>query len=116
MTPGFRQIEIRPQVLGDLTYASGAIKTVRGIISSSWHKTDDSLTLDVIIPVNSEAKVCVPKINLRKVTVAESGKAVWKNDTFIRGISVINQGNETDDYIIFETGSGSYTFVLQGQR
>ncbi len=116
MPPGFRYIQIKPYVLGDLTYASGFIRTVRGMISASWKRTDDSLTLEVAIPVNSQARISVPKIGLQNVTVTESEKAVWKNGTFIPGISGITKGNETEDYVMFETGSGSYRFRLQGQR
>ena len=116
MTPGFRQIEIKPQVLGDLTFASGSIRTVRGMVSSSWKRTDDSITLKVTIPVNSEARISVPKIGLQNVTVTESGKTIWGNGRILKGISGITSGTETEDYVTFETGSGSYTFVLKEQK
>jgi alpha-L-rhamnosidase len=115
-TSGFRQIEIKPHVPGDLTYASGSIKTVRGMVSSNWKRTEDSLILQVAIPVNSQAKVSVPKIGLRNVTVTESGKALWKNGKFIRGAFGITNGTETDEYVTFDVGSGSYRFRLKGQK
>jgi alpha-L-rhamnosidase len=66
---GFRQIEIKPHVPGDLTYASGSTKTVRGMVSSNWKRNNDSLILQVAIPVNSQARVSVPRIGLRLVPV-----------------------------------------------
>ncbi len=114
--PGFRQIEIKPHVLGDLTYASGSVKTVRGMVSSNWKRTDDSLILEVRIPVNSEAKVSVPRIGLRNIEVTESDKTIWKNGKFIRRASGITNGTETAEYVTFDVGSGSYRFRLKGQK
>jgi alpha-L-rhamnosidase len=74
------------------------------------------VTLEVVIPVNSEAKVSVPKMGLKNVSVSEGNKSVWKNGKFILGISGITQGTETDDYVTFDAGSGNYTFRLNGQR
>jgi len=114
--PGFKRIVIKPQPVGDLTYASGSVKTVRGIVSSSWKRTDDSVTLDVTTPVNSLANISVPKTGLRNVTITESGKTIWKNGEFLKGIPGITSGTEIKDDVTFETGSGSYTFVLTGQK
>jgi len=112
--PGFKEIRIKPHVVGDLTYAKASIKTVRGLIRSGWLKKDNSITLKVTIPVNSDALVSVPKIGLKKVTVTEGGKTVYRNGRFIKGVSGITAAAETDDYVTFETGSGSYSFDLQG--
>jgi alpha-L-rhamnosidase len=111
---GFRKIEIKPYVPGDLSYASGSIRTVRGMISSNWKKTDDSLTLEVTIPVNSQARVSVPRIGLRNIEVTESEKTIWKNGRFIQGALGITNGTETAEYVTFDVGSGSYSFRLNG--
>jgi alpha-L-rhamnosidase len=112
--PGFEKNRIRPHVLGDLTYAKASIRTVRGWVRSEWLKEDNSITVKVTIPVNSDAEVSVPKIGLKNITVTESGKTIHKNGRFIGGVSGITAANETDDYVILETGSGSYSFNLQG--
>jgi len=116
MTPGFKQIEIKPHVLGDLNYASGSIRTVRGMVSSSWKRTEDSLALDVSFPVNSTAKVSVPKIGLKKITITEGKNTLWVKGKFIKKISGITTAAETDDYVTFDVGSGSYRFQLKGQK
>jgi len=113
--PGYGHIAIKPHVLGDLKHASASIKTVRGIVSTSWKRTDNSLTLEVAIPVNSRAKVSVPKIGLQNVTVTESDKPVWKNNRYSAGVVGITAGTEMDDYVIFDVGSGSYSFRLTGR-
>jgi hypothetical protein len=85
------------------------------VVSSSWKKTGDSLTLDVAIPVNSKAKVSVPTVGLRNVAVKESGELIWKAGRFIKGASGITAGGESKDYITFDVGSGAYVFRLTGQ-
>jgi len=116
MTPGFRNIHIQPCVLGDLKHARASIRTVRGIVSSSWKKTDGSLTLDVTLPVNSRATVSVPKIGLKSVTITEGGKTVWKDGSYVAGVSGISGGSQSADHVSFEVGSGSYSFKLSGTR
>jgi len=112
--PGFEEIRIKPHVLGDLTYAKASIKTVRGWVRSAWSKKDNSITLKVTIPVNSNAEVSIPKIGLKNIAVTEGGKTIYKNGIFIKGVSGITAAAETDDYVTFDIGSGSYSFTLQG--
>lgn len=114
MTPGFKEIEIKPHVLGDLEYARASIETVRGMISSSWEKADESLTLEVTIPVNSRAKVSVPKMELENVAISESGKTIWKDGSYVNGVAGITDGSSSADYVTFDVGSGSYFFKLGG--
>ena len=115
MAPGFRQIEIRPHVVGDLTYARASFRSVRGVISSGWKKDGQSLILDVTIPTGSRAKVSVPTMGLKEVVVAESGKPVFKDDAYVTGVAGISDARRTADYVTFDLGSGDYSFRLTGQ-
>ncbi len=110
--PGFRKVIIRPHIVGDLNYVSASIKTTRGILSSSWKKSDHSLALNISLPVNTQAKVSVPKMKLGNVTIKESGKAVWENSSYIEGIAGITGASEDEEYVTFEVGSGLYSFEL----
>ncbi|MBA7571378.1 Alpha-L-rhamnosidase [subsurface metagenome] len=116
MTPGFREIHIKPYVLGDLKYSRASIKTVRGMVSSSWKKKNDSLSLEVMIPVNSQAKVSVPKIGLKKVIVKENDKIIWKEGSYVDVVMGITGGSESTDYVTFDVGSGFYVFQLSGLK
>jgi alpha-L-rhamnosidase len=112
--PGYGLIRIKPHVLGDLTHANATIKTVRGIISSGWKKTDNSFALDVTIPVNATAKVSVPVIGgLKNPTITEGGKVVWKDGTYVKGVEGITSGKQEAGYVSFDTGSGDYRFKIQ---
>jgi alpha-L-rhamnosidase len=112
MTPGFKQIRIRPFVPDDLQHASASIKTVRGVISSSWKRAKDSFVLEIEIPVNSTAKVSVPTFGLKEFAITEGGKASWKNDFYIDGAAGITDGRRDADWVTFDVGSGSYCFEL----
>ena len=112
--PGFRRIAVKPHPLGDLSHASATLKTVRGPLSSSWHRQAASITLDVTIPVNSEAEVSVPTLGLQQVTVKETGSLIWKDGSFLEGTRGISSGAQKEGYIAFSVGSGSYSFAMSG--
>ncbi len=112
--PGFRRIIIKPYIVGDLKYVSASIKTIRGTVSSSWIRDKDSLVLNVTLPVNTQAKVSLPRMGLESVIIKESGKIIWKDSSYIEGVSGITAGNEEDEYVIFNIGSGSYSFEISG--
>ncbi|GAH37033.1 unnamed protein product, partial [marine sediment metagenome] len=77
--------------------------------------TDDSLTLEVAIPVNSVAKVSIPKIGLQNITVTEGGRIVYKAGRFVKGVAGIIAAEGNDNYVTFDVGSGSYSFRLTGR-
>jgi alpha-L-rhamnosidase len=114
--PGYGHIRIKPHVLGDLTHASASIKTVRGIISSSWKKTDASLALEVAIPANATAQVSVPTLGLKEFAITEGGKAIWKNDSYIDGVAGVADARRDVDWVTFDIGSGRYCFELSGAK
>ena len=110
--PGYGHIRIKPHVLGDLTHASASIKTVRGTISSSWKRTEDSFVLKVEIPVNATAKVSVPTLGQKEFSITEGDKAVWKNDSYIDGVAGVADARRDGDRVAFDIGSGSYRFEV----
>jgi len=112
--PGWRRIVIKPYILGDLKYVSASVKTMRGLVSSNWEKGIDSLTLNTTLPVNSQAKVSIPKMGLKNIRIRENGKIVWENNLYFKGVKGITNGNENDKYITFDVKSGSYSFKMSG--
>lgn len=114
--PGFQDIHIKPLVPEGLNFVKASIMTVRGKIASEWKRNGNSLTLSVTLPVNSAGTVSVPKIGLKNVTITESGNPVWANNAFASGSAGITSGSDTDDYVTFAVGSGSYSFQLKGSE
>ncbi len=93
--PGFAKLVIRPQMVRDLRWASATTETLRGTLSSSWSRTDESLRLDVVIPVGSTAEVHVPKLTGGKL------------------ISDTPAARETNSAYVVAVGSGRYTFEVK---
>jgi alpha-L-rhamnosidase len=97
--PGYKLITIKPNVVGDLTWAQASVDTIRGTVISDWNKSGNTLTLNVTLPGNSTAKVHVPKIGLSNVTVTENGMTIWQNSSFIAGVAGITAGTEDNNYV-----------------
>ena len=112
MAPGFREFRIAPHVTGDVTWARARIKTVRGMVSSNWRLSDDSLSVDVEIPVNSRATVVIPKLGWYNVTVAEQEAAIFRNGEITSKPTGLRDATETAHHVELSVGSGSYSFSL----
>ncbi len=112
---GYRRIRIEPQIVEDLGWASASVNTIRGMVSSSWTKGPGIVTLDVLIPVNSEAKVVIPKLDMTDIVVREGDQVVWEKAHYVAGVAGLTGAKEDSNAIIFDVGSGDYSFKLTGQ-
>jgi len=110
--PGSQRINIKPYPVGDLKYVNASLKTIKGMVSSSWGKHNRSLVLNVALPVNSDAKISIPKMGLKDVIVKESGNIVWEKGSYVGSVSGIIEGKEDENYVTFDVGSGSYSFEI----
>ncbi|MEN6310285.1 MAG: family 78 glycoside hydrolase catalytic domain [Acidobacteriota bacterium] len=111
---GYEKLVLQPQMVRDLRYASGSIRTVRGDVACSWSRTEKSVRLEVVIPFGSTADIVIPRFNLRNVRVTEGGRALWENGKFAAGAAGIEGAVEKDGAIRIKAGSGRYLFVLEG--
>lgn len=98
--PGFSRIRIAPVPGGGLTSARMTYQSIRGPVTSAWRIENGLFTLDVEIPANTTATVCVPTSDPSAVT--ETGKPLEE-----AGIAVESK-NATN--VICNIGSGKYTF------
>ncbi len=92
----FNKIEIKPELVGDITFAKASYNSPYGVIVSDWKKANGKFELTVQIPANTTATICLPSKKGSKVT--EDGKSV----------SAVNY---TDGRALIKTGSGIYHFV-----
>jgi alpha-L-rhamnosidase len=114
--PGYRHIRIEPQVVRDLTWASGTVETVRGTVSSTWSHSPGVITLDVVVPVNSVATIVIPKEEqMTEVTIREGDRVVWDKGQYVPGSEGVTGAVRGTGGIIFEVGSGRYSFKLMGE-
>ena len=121
--PGYRRILIRPQMVRDLASVSATVETVRGAVTSTWTHSPGKITLEVTVPVNSEAQVVIPKeIEMGDVVVREGDRVVWDKGRFVPGAPGVKSAvagaeavsffGPTKEAISFEVGSGQYLFKL----
>ncbi len=100
--PGFKQIVIRPAIVGDLTFARAKYHSIHGPIESHWRLDGGNLTLNVSIPPNTTAMVFLPTRNA--TGVQESGQPVAE----AKGVRLFR----TVDcrWAVFRVESGRYQF------
>lgn len=111
--PGWERIVIKPYPVKGLNFAGASLKTFRGLIFSSWWRDVGSFSLQVSVPVNSQAEVQLPKRDLKNVILEEGGKNIWENGT----LTFLKEGiwsiEENEDRIVIQIGSGNYQFKLK---
>jgi alpha-L-rhamnosidase len=97
----FKQIIIKPAVVGDLKWVKSSHQSLRGTIVSNWKLDGEQLHLEISVPVNTTATIHVPTTEPASVT--ESGQAPGPAG----GVKFLGaEGNAA----VYQVGSGQYTF------
>ena len=91
----YRDLVIRPVVVGDLTEVTAQTRTVRGVVRSHWYRTDDTFQLNVTIPPGPAATVCVP------LSAAH---------THVTAPATAERAGIVDGYASFRVGPGDWSF------
>lgn len=110
LTPGFVTFQIMPQPSG-LKYAETLVPSVKGNIKSKFNIENNRFNLSVEIPTGTKAMVGIPKLKEYKRILA-NGKTVWEKGAYSKK-SVVEAGDEAENYITFHCPSGSYSFVAE---
>jgi alpha-L-rhamnosidase len=105
--PGFEKIIIKPQPAGDLTYAAGSYRSVKGNIESNWKLSEHVFSLQASVPGNTTAEIWVRAAE--NDTITEGGQPVEA----VKDIRLLRREKH---YAVFETGSGKYSFEVHRQR
>ncbi|MGH8024112.1 MAG: family 78 glycoside hydrolase catalytic domain, partial [Limisphaerales bacterium] len=107
---GFATFDVRPDT-GGLTFAEGAVPTVKGLITTHWAKKNHGgFILSIHVPANTRASVDIPKFaRAENFTVTESGEQLWPpkppmNDPGVLAVS------EKDSSIKCLVRAGDYHF------
>jgi len=95
----FKEIEIKPQPVGDIRFVKAAYRSVNGRISVDWQKQDNVFELNVEIPENTVATVYLP---------ASAYSVVEMNNRKLRKVKVVN------NRAVWKIGSGTYHFTVTG--
>lgn len=59
--PGYKKIRIQPTLTKGMTEISAAYESVYGTIKSAWCCRDGKITVDIQIPANTTAVICLPE-------------------------------------------------------
>ena len=105
--PGFQRLVIRPQPAEGLTWVKAGYRSLHGQITTEWKLDQGKLTLIVIIPANTTARIHLPIADPAAVT--ESGQPVAKAEgvKFLR-----SEAGES----LFEVVAGEYRFMMLESR
>lgn len=113
--PGWKKVIIKPYALGDLQWAKGTIRTIKGVAESDWKLTRNGIRLSATIPAGSTGTVYVPKVGWNVFEIKESGKLVFRDGKSVGNVDGIHSGEDVGEWVKFEIGSGKYVFELAGE-
>ena len=102
--PGFRNIIMKPNPVGDLKYVKASYRSVRGLIRSEWKKTKSIFEWEITIPPNTHATIYIPAKN-ESVVKENGGKA-----SSSEGVQFIRTEG---DKAIYKLISGTYHFTSE---
>ncbi|TCD28792.1 alpha-L-rhamnosidase [Pedobacter psychrodurus] len=95
---GFRQIDIRPEVVGDVNAAKAEYVSPYGLIKSEWKHVNGTFELRTLIPANASAAIYLPAMANSQIT--QNGKTIASND--------LKEGRK-----LIQVGSGEYVFTVK---
>ncbi|RYY14405.1 MAG: alpha-L-rhamnosidase, partial [Chitinophagaceae bacterium] len=80
----YKDIIIKPEVVGDLTHVNGSFQSPYGVITSEWKLTGKRFELNVNIPPNTSATVFVPATEGALILV--NGRVIKKREDKTPGL------------------------------
>ena len=93
----FKNIIIRPEIVGDITWVKSSYNSTYGLIRSDWKKEQNILEMKVEIPSNTSATIYLP--TNQEGSVTENGKKT-------------NVSKTVDGKYFCKIGSGSYVYKM----
>lgn len=101
-SPGFKNIIIKPNMVGDLHWVNSSYNSVYGEIVSNWQKRGNHRVMNIKIPCNTTATVYIPAESKESVKESNHSLVQDQNVSFLR----MEEGNA-----VFHVGSGNYQFM-----
>jgi len=99
----YKEIVIKPEMVGDLTWAKASYHSSYGEIRSEWKKSKTSVQMNVTIPANTTALVYIP---------FSAGSVIKENGKDISGVKGIQVVGEEGGRKILKVGSGVFLFSI----
>jgi hypothetical protein len=101
---GYKKIIIKPEMVGDIIFSKTSYQSPYGEIRCDWDKKEDTIKINIKIPVNTTAKVFIP-VKLKSIVI-ENGIEVSR----VKDVKVLSK---KDGWMLCQVGSGSYSFTVK---
>ena len=103
-SPGYKTILIDPVIGRGLSWARASYYSIHGRIATYWKVDGNHLTLEVTVPANTRATVCIPATDVAAIT--ESGNPINQAE----GVTFVKRENGR---VYLNVGSGTYKFASE---
>jgi alpha-L-rhamnosidase len=100
--PGYKNIIFRPQPVNELSFVKYFNRTPYGEAGIWWKNEKNRFSMDVTVPVGSQAVVFVPLMKGKRITESNRKVSASGNVRFLK---------EENGYRVFKVKSGTYQFV-----
>lgn len=100
----YKRVVINPSIVGDFAEVTGKYYSPYGIIKSEWKRNARVLIMNITIPVNVTARICIP---------ATDPDIVFEGRKPLKDVKDIKFEVVENDRLIIETGSGNYRFEVK---
>jgi len=110
--PGWKVFSIRP-FFHEVEKMKCSLETIYGQITVNWKKADETISLELQIPVNTRARLSLP-LTWPDFIIEESGLKIWEKYQFLApetGVGITQA--ETSSKPVFWLESGHYEFVIR---
>lgn len=101
---GFKEILIKPEIVGDIRFASASFNSPFGTIKCDWKSLEGSTIVEVEIPANTSAKVVLP---------IKTNSLVLERNLKIEDHPEIKVLERLSDQMVCKVGSGKYVFEIK---
>ncbi len=104
---GANRLVFRPNPVGDLSWADGEYRSVRGRVACKWRIADDAFVLEAAVPVGASATLYLPAQDRSRVREQDRPADEARGVRFLRAES---------DRLVYNLLSGQYRFTVQDYR
>jgi len=101
---GFRDIILRPEMVGDIRWADGDYHSPYGIVASHWKKEGKTFDWSISIPVNTRAVIYLP---------APAGAVVTEGWRLLQDRKDVRLLRREGGRLVLRVGSGNYNFRVK---
>lgn len=104
--PAYKKIKIAPYLdpKGRIKFIKTEYESVNGVIKTEWSKNENGLVLQIVVPPNTTARVCIP---------VEEGMEVWENGQPPEESKGVKFVGREDGRMVYEVESGEYLFQVE---